>query len=81
MSLETASQLLIGVSSVIAKDFRDSLMKKLQKIPECGFEDHFGYPTCYKMPFKKYGTIALHQVISGVAHSLEALFVGYFLLQ
>ena len=56
-----SKSLLIGVSSVIAKDFRDSLMKKIaKKYPEYGFEDHFGYPTRkHKNALKKYGTIAL----------------------
>lgn len=58
-----SKSLLIGASSIIAKDFRDSLMKRVSiKYPGYGLDCHFGYPTKHhKSALKKLGSSPIHR--------------------
>ncbi len=53
----------IAAASVLAKNYRDDLMKKLHKIyPEYGFEKHVGYGTkAHFEAIKKHGACPLHR--------------------
>ncbi len=54
----------IAAASIVAKVFRDNLMKKLStKYPRYGWEDNFGYGTKYhKNALKKYGITPEHRI-------------------
>jgi len=63
----------ISAASIIAKHFRDQLMKQLSgKYPEYGFEKHKGYPTpLHKNALKCFGPTPLHRkTFSGVKEYL-----------
>ncbi len=53
----------LGLASIIAKEYRDFLMKRLgQEHPEYGFESNAGYPTKnHKEAVKKYGPLPIHR--------------------
>lgn len=55
--------LLIGLASVLAKNFRDTLMKKMEKLyPGYGLESHVGYPTGFhREALKRLGVSAIHR--------------------
>ena len=54
----------IAAASIVAKVFRDNLMKKLStKFPQYGWENNFGYGTKYhKNALKKYGITPQHRI-------------------
>ena len=54
---------LIGLSSIVAKEYRDLLMQKLgAKFPGYGLEKHAGYPTkTHKESIAKLGPSAIHR--------------------
>lgn len=55
---------VIALASVMAKEFRDSLMSDYygQKYPQYGFKDHKGYPTkIHKEAIKNYGILDIHR--------------------
>lgn len=54
---------LIGLASIIAKEKRDHLMKKMsKKYPEYGFEKNSGYPTKIHLEaIKKFGITPIHR--------------------
>lgn len=54
---------LIGLASIIAKDYRDDLMKELgKKYPGYGLEKHAGYPTkAHKEAIKNLGASPIHR--------------------
>ncbi len=56
--------LSIGAASILAKVYRDNLMKKLsKKYPEFGWETNVGYPTPYhKKALKEYGYTKYHRL-------------------
>lgn len=58
-----SKSLLIGIASIIAKEFRDSLMKKLdEKYPGYGLSGHSGYPTPkHKLAIEKLGPSPIHR--------------------
>jgi ribonuclease HII len=53
----------IAAASILAKTYRDNLMRELDKIyPEYGFEQHVGYGTrAHFEAIKKHGACALHR--------------------
>jgi len=55
---------LISLASILAKVYRDKLMKNLsKKFPEYGFERHKGYTTeTHLRALKKYGPCKIHRV-------------------
>lgn len=55
--------LTIGLASIIAKVYRDQLMKDYAKTyPQYGFEKHAGYPTPqHKQAIQKYGVTSIHR--------------------
>jgi ribonuclease HII len=54
---------IIGLASVIAKEYRDNLMKNLgEKYPGYGLESHAGYPTVkHKEAIVKLGVTPIHR--------------------
>lgn len=54
---------LIGLSSIVAKEYRDLLMQKLgKKYPGYGLEKHAGYPTkTHKEAIAKLGPTPIHR--------------------
>lgn len=54
---------LISAASVIAKEYRDSLMKRYgKKYPSYGFEQHMGYGTRYhREMIQKHGICDIHR--------------------
>lgn len=54
---------LIAAASIIAKETRDNIMKKYDKIwPEYGFGKHKGYPTKeHRQAIKKHGICEIHR--------------------
>jgi ribonuclease HII len=54
---------LIGLSSIVAKEFRDTLMKNFgRKYPGYGLEQHAGYPTkAHKDAITKMGPTPIHR--------------------
>lgn len=54
---------LIGLASIIAKDYRDGLMEELsKKYPGYGLEKHAGYPTkAHKEAIKNLGISPIHR--------------------
>lgn len=64
---------IIGLASIFAKTYRDSLMRKWsKKYPVYGFENHFGYPTqMHRDAIEKYGPCKIHrQTFKGVKEFL-----------
>jgi ribonuclease HII len=59
-----AQFLSIAAASILAKTYRDELMKKLAKQhPEYGWEHNFGYPTQFhKEAIAQYGITAYHRL-------------------
>jgi ribonuclease HII len=55
--------LSIALASIIAKEYRDQLMKNFhQKYPDYGFHQHAGYPTrAHKNAIKKFGPTPIHR--------------------
>jgi len=55
--------LLIGLSSIFAKEYRDHLMRKLdRKYPQYGFKSNAGYGTKFhREAIKKYGLCPIHR--------------------
>tara|TARA_B100001248_G_scaffold58221_1_gene39314 strand:- start:220 stop:813 length:594 start_codon:yes stop_codon:yes gene_type:complete len=53
----------IAAASILAKTFRDKLMKNYHmKYPEYGWKDNKGYPTLrHKESLKKYGIVDIHR--------------------
>jgi ribonuclease HII len=61
--------LLIGLASIVAKEYRDALMKEYAVLyPDYGLERHAGYPTAkHRAAIKKYGATPIHRLsFSGV---------------
>tara|TARA_B100000925_G_scaffold291317_1_gene278941 strand:- start:4201 stop:4911 length:711 start_codon:yes stop_codon:yes gene_type:complete len=58
-----AKSSLIGLSSIVAKVFRDNLMIKLSNsLPSYGFEYNFGYPTKnHRLALKEFGPSSQHR--------------------
>lgn len=58
-----ARSALIGLASIIAKDYRDDLMTNLaKKYPGYGLEKHAGYPTkAHKEAIKNLGVSPIHR--------------------
>jgi ribonuclease HII len=58
-----SKDVLIGLASIIAKEYRDSLMAKLgNKYPGYGFENHAGYPTVFhKEAIRALGVSEIHR--------------------
>lgn len=58
-----SKSLMIGMASIIAKEFRDSLMKKFdQKYPGYGLGGHSGYPTPkHKAAIEELGPCPIHR--------------------
>jgi ribonuclease HII len=56
--------LSIGAASILAKNYRDRYMKKLdEKYPEYGWRSNVGYPTMHhKKALKKYGYTPHHRL-------------------
>lgn len=54
---------IIGLASIIAKEYRDRLMEKLdKKYPGYGFAQHSGYPTvAHKEAVAKLGVTSIHR--------------------
>lgn len=54
---------LIALASIIAKEFRDNLMREWhQKLPVYGFDKHAGYPTkLHKEMIRTHGVSAIHR--------------------
>ena len=54
---------LIGLASIIAKEFRDFLMEKFdEEFPLYGFKKHSGYPTkTHREAIKQYGPCSIHR--------------------
>lgn len=59
-----SKSLIIGLASVIAKQYRDELMVELaQQYPEYGFEKHAGYPTKqHKEAIANVGPSKIHRL-------------------
>lgn len=59
-----AKDLLIGLASIIAKEYRDTLMKEYDhKFPGYNFGKHSGYPTKeHKESIKKLGPSPIHRL-------------------
>lgn len=57
--------LSIAAASIIAKVYRDNLMRKLsEEFPEYGFEKHVGYGTkMHREAIKTYGISRVHRVV------------------
>jgi len=53
----------IAAASIVAKVYRDNLMKEISKTyPDFGFEKHVGYPTAHHLEMvKKFGITPLHR--------------------
>lgn len=53
----------IGAASILAKEYRDAMMKDLgKKYPEYGFEQHMGYGTAkHRQALEKYGPCEEHR--------------------
>lgn len=65
---------LIALASIIAKEYRDNLMKKYaETFPEYGFELHSGYPTKkHKEAIQKWGITPIHRkTFKGVKEYLK----------
>jgi len=58
-----SKSVIIGLASVIAKEYRDQLMKDLgEKYPGYGLEGHAGYPTkAHKEAIKELGITPIHR--------------------
>jgi len=58
-----SKSIIIGLASVIAKEYRDNLMKKLgEKYPGYGLESHAGYPTVkHKEAISQLGVTPIHR--------------------
>lgn len=56
--------LSIAAASILAKTYRDKLMRKLAEThPEYGWEHNFGYPTLmHRQAIKTYGTTPYHRL-------------------
>ncbi|MCY4643443.1 MAG: ribonuclease HII [Bacteriovoracales bacterium] len=54
---------LIGLASIVAKEYRDHLMRAMGKrYPNLGFESHFGYPTkAHKKAIQTQGPTPIHR--------------------
>lgn len=59
-----SKSLLIGLASIIAKEYRDNLMEKMGKdYPGYGFEKHAGYPTAFhREAIEKLGISPIHRL-------------------
>ncbi len=67
---------LIALSSIVAKEYRDLLMRKYaKKYPEYGFESHAGYPTKkHREAIQTYGVSKIHRkTFKGVKDFLPSL--------
>lgn len=62
-----SKSVLIGLASIIAKEYRDLLMAKMDEIfPQYGFKKHAGYPTKkHKEAIKIYGPTEIHRKTFG----------------
>jgi len=58
-----SKSLLIGLASIVAKHYRDQLMKDFAQIyPVYGFEKHFGYPTkMHREALIEHGITPIHR--------------------
>jgi ribonuclease HII len=58
-----SKNMAIALASIIAKEYRDELMKKFdQKYPGYGLASHAGYPTkAHKEAVKKLGVLPIHR--------------------
>lgn len=58
-----SKSVIIGLASIIAKEYRDDLMIEMsQKYPEYGLDRHAGYPTkAHKEAIVKYGVTPIHR--------------------
>ena len=58
-----SKSLLIALASILAKEYRDNLMKKMDLLyPEYNFQKNMGYPTqMHKMAIKKFGITPIHR--------------------
>lgn len=58
-----SKSVIIGLASIIAKEYRDDLMIKLsKKYPNYGLEKHAGYPTkAHKEAIVKFGISPIHR--------------------
>lgn len=58
-----AKSLVIGLASIIAKVYRDRLMKDMEKLyPEYGFAENAGYPTeKHRKAIQKFGPTVIHR--------------------
>jgi ribonuclease HII len=66
-----SKSLLIALASILAKEYRDNLMKKMDLLyPQYNFQKNMGYPTqMHKMAIKKYGITPIHRKsFRGVIH-------------
>ena len=64
-----SKMLLIGLASIIAKEYRDFMMSRFASIyPQYGFERHAGYPTLAHLEaLKRFGSSPIHrQTFKGV---------------
>lgn len=54
---------MVAAASIIAKEFRDELMRELaSRFPHFGFEEHMGYTTPFHLEMlKKYGPTPIHR--------------------
>ena len=67
-----AKILAISAASIIAKVFRDELMRKFaKKFPEYGFDRHKGYGTKFHLiKLRKHGPCAIHRMTFGPVRDL-----------
>lgn len=58
-----SKSILIGLASIIAKEFRDNLMNEVAKrYPAYGFEKHSGYPTAeHLLAISQFGVLDIHR--------------------
>lgn len=66
-----SKSLLIALASILAKEYRDTLMKKMDLLyPQYNFQKNMGYPTqIHKLAIKKFGITPIHRKsFRGVIH-------------
>ncbi len=66
-----SKSLLIALASILAKEYRDHLMKKMDLLyPQYNFQKNMGYPTqLHKLAIKKFGITPIHRKsFRGVIH-------------
>lgn len=66
-----SKSLLIALASILAKEYRDTLMKKMNLLyPQYNFQKNMGYPTqMHKWAIKKFGITPIHRKsFKGVIH-------------